>query len=274
MVKIGFSLSLLLMSMTAEVRAQVVSDSLYSLPEVTIVATRFEISTDSLPARVTRIDRRTIERFAGRSVGEILVHHGTGFVRSLGPAGLSGISLRGAGPAQTALLLDGQRLNDPQLGQIDLSLVPALFLASVEVLHGGGASRHGSDAVAGAINLTMLSGKDNSLRVATGAGAFGERSIGAVGSVGDPDLAVTLGAELTDVDGNFAFEDESSFPTTVRRRSNADRQSVSVYGALRRSAPASETRVGGWIISSQRGLPAGTGAEGTDERQWDDLMRL
>lgn len=274
MAKISFLLALLVMSLPGKVGAQVASDSLYSLPEVTIVATRFEISADSLPARVTRIDRRTIEGFAGRSVGEVLSHHGAGFVRSLGPTGLSGLSLRGAGPGQTALLLDGQRLNDPQLGQIDLSLIPTQFISSIEVLHGGGGSRHGSDAVAGAINLSMTSGRDNSLHVASGAGAFGERSIAAVGSIGDPALAVTLGAELTDVDGNFAFDDESSFPPAVRRRSNADRQSVSVYGHFRRSASTSETRVGGWVLSSNRGLPPVAGTESSRERQWDDLIRL
>ncbi|MBT8399805.1 MAG: TonB-dependent receptor [Rhodothermia bacterium] len=274
MLKTSLFFALLLVLLPGKVRAQDASDSLYSLPEVTIVATRFEISTDSLPARVTRIGRRTLERYAGRTVAEILAQHGTGFVRSLGPTGLSGLSLRGAGPGHTALLLDGQRLNDPQLGQIDLTLIPAEFLSSVDVLHGGGASRHGSDAVAGAIDLSMMSGETNTMRIATVAGAFGERSIAAVGSLGDRGMALTMGAELSDVQGDFAFDDRSSFPPRARRRSNADRQTASVYGKVRRTTPGSETRIAGWVMSSRRGLPPVAGAESAGERQWDDMIRL
>ena len=274
MFRIYLSFIAVIVVSAAAVSAQNAPDTLYSLPEVTIVATRFPLPVNALPARVTTIDRADIERYVDRSLGEALEQSGAGFIRRYGQGGLAGISLRGAGPSQTAVLLDGQRLSDPQLGQVDLSLFPTMFISSVEVLHGGGSSRFGSDAVAGAINIATRDADRTALSVTTGVGAFGERSIGVGGTFEGDRIDALVAAELSREDGDFPFVDKSSFPERTRERSNADRRSFSVFAKLRRSRDFSATEVSGWLLSAERGLPPVAGAASTGERQWDDLVRL
>ncbi|MDX1428994.1 MAG: TonB-dependent receptor, partial [Rhodothermales bacterium] len=253
---------------------QSTTDSLYTLPELTVVATRFEVPRDQLPARVTRIDGELAQQMGARSLGEVLEQLGAGFIRRLGPAGLAGVSFRGAGPSQTALLVDGQRLSDPQLGQVDLSLLPTILVSSIDLLHGGGASRFGSDAVAGAINIETVERREPGLQLTTIAGAFGERSISAVGAVGLGAGTLTVGTELSSENGDFSFTDRSTFPTRRTSRSNADRQSVSAYAKLRRDGERSETRIAAWVLAAERGLPTVAGGAATGERQFDEIVRV
>ncbi len=254
--------------------SQLSVDTLYALPEVTIVATRFTLSPDALPARVTRLDRALIERYPEHSLSAILERDGGGFVRRYGPGGLAGISIRGSSPTHTAILLDGQPVTDPQLGQVDLSLLPTVFLSAVEQLHGGGSSRFGSDAIGGAINLSTLVPERSSIRLTTLAGAWGERSAGATGMLMGSNTDVTVAAEVAKEDGDFSFLDRSNFPTRRSERSNADRESVNVFFKARHRRSRTLTELAGWLASVERGLPSIGGNPSPGERQWDRLFRV
>src|SRR5438067_13812629 len=64
------------------------------------------------------------------------------------------LSIRGSSFGQTLILLNGQRLNDPQSGHHNLDVpVPLESISRVEVLRGSGSTLYGSDAVAGVINI-------------------------------------------------------------------------------------------------------------------------
>jgi len=64
------------------------------------------------------------------------------------------ISIRGSSFGQTLVLLNGQRLNDPQSGHHNMDIpVPMEAVSRVEVLRGSGSTMYGSDAVAGVVNL-------------------------------------------------------------------------------------------------------------------------
>lgn len=64
------------------------------------------------------------------------------------------VSIRGATFGQTLVLLNGQRLNDPQSGHHNMDIpVPIEAVSRVEVLRGSGSTMYGSDAVGGVINV-------------------------------------------------------------------------------------------------------------------------
>ena len=75
-------------------------------------------------------------------------------------------ALRGLGPDQTLVLLNGKRYHSSALvnlngsvgrgsAAVDLNSIPVFALASAEVLRDGAAAQYGSDAIAGVINLPL-----------------------------------------------------------------------------------------------------------------------
>ncbi|MEO6910367.1 MAG: TonB-dependent receptor [Edaphobacter sp.] len=76
-------------------------------------------------------------------------------LQSRAPAGVqSDLSIRGTTFEQSLLLLNGLRINDPEVSHLNLDIpVPLDAVARIEVLHGSGSTFYGSDAIGGAVNL-------------------------------------------------------------------------------------------------------------------------
>ena len=84
------------------------------------------------------------------------------------------ITIRGGAFGQTLVLLNGQRLNDPQTGHHDMDLpVPLEAVDHVEILHGSGSMFYGSDATDGVVNIITRQPEEAEARVTVGAGNFG-----------------------------------------------------------------------------------------------------
>lgn len=80
-------------------------------------------------------------------------------------------TLRGLGPDQTLVLINGKRRHSSALlningtvgrgtAAVDLNLIPTIALERVEVLRDGAAAQYGSDAIAGVINLQLRSARE------------------------------------------------------------------------------------------------------------------
>ena len=80
-------------------------------------------------------------------------------------------TLRGLGPDQTLVLINGKRRHISALlningsvgrgtSAVDINLIPTIALARVEVLRDGAASQYGSDAIAGVINFHLRSARN------------------------------------------------------------------------------------------------------------------
>ena len=78
-------------------------------------------------------------------------------------------TLRGLGPDQTLVLVNGKRRHPTALlnlngsvgrgsAAVDLNLIPAAAIERIEVLRDGAAAQYGSDAIAGVINIVLKSG--------------------------------------------------------------------------------------------------------------------
>ncbi len=68
--------------------------------------------------------------------------------------GQANVSLRGLGTVRTLVLLDGRRVTPSnRTGVVDLNLIPASLIESVEVITGGASAVYGSDAIAGVVNI-------------------------------------------------------------------------------------------------------------------------
>lgn len=68
--------------------------------------------------------------------------------------GQANVSLRGLGTTRTLVLLDGRRIAPSNsTGVVDLNLIPASIIQSVEIITGGASAVYGSDAIAGVVNI-------------------------------------------------------------------------------------------------------------------------
>ncbi len=96
-------------------------------------------------------------------------------------------SLRGLGPDQVLVLINGKRRHTSSLVNVngtfgrgsvgtDLNAIPTAAIERVEVLRDGAAAQYGSDAIASVINIVMKN--TTNLSVATDAGAYMSKNSG------------------------------------------------------------------------------------------------
>jgi iron complex outermembrane receptor protein len=101
-----------------------------------------------------------------------------------GSAILPAATLRGLGPDQLLVLVNGKRRHQQALVNVDqtvgrgaagtdLNAIPLSAIDHIEVLYGDAAARYGSDAIAGVVNIVLKQGADKG-RVALLAGSTSE----------------------------------------------------------------------------------------------------
>ena len=97
-------------------------------------------------------------------------------------------SLRGLGPDQTLVLINGKRRHQSSLVNLfgtrgrgntgtDLNAIPASSIKRIEILRDGAAAQYGSDAIAGVINIVM----NDNVNELTGAVTYGAYNTNAKG---------------------------------------------------------------------------------------------
>lgn len=128
-------------------------------------------------------------------------------------------SLRGLGPDQTLVLINGKRRHQSSLINIfgtrgrgntgtDLNAIPVTAIKRIEVLRDGASAQYGSDAIAGVINI-VLKDKSDAVEGSVGYGFYNTDADGDFGT--DPyGLWNTDGYRLdTERDGNAIGKDKS-----------------------------------------------------------------
>lgn len=123
-------------------------------------------------------------------------------------------SLRGLGPDQVLVLINGKRRHNSSLINVngtfgrgsvgtDLNAIPAVAIQRIEVLRDGAAAQYGSDAIAGVINI-VLNKSVNELNMAVTTGAnFTENANDQTGGVDGAatNVAASYGVPLGDNGG-------------------------------------------------------------------------
>lgn len=228
----------------------------------TVVTARRGLSASALATTTVT----TVPVDGATSVADALERGTTAFVRPYGLTGLASLSVRGTGSSQTAVLLDGMRLTDPQLGQIDLRLLPAALLGGATLVSGSGSAFDGSDAVGGTLLLAPRTGQR--LGGSIEAGSFGTFRADAHGGVSSGRFAVSAAASAESVEGDFPYPDP--IYQTTARRDGADLR----LAALLVRAATPRTAAGLWVAAADRGLAPSAGTPPQGERQTDGLARL
>ena len=125
----------------------------------------------STPVPVDIINVKEVKAFAQNDVAQMLNYTAPSFQSarqtiSDGTDNIDPAGLRGLGPDQTLVLLNGKRRHNTALVNIngtvgrgsvgtDLNAIPAAAIDHIEVLRDGAAAQYGSDAIAGVINVVL-----------------------------------------------------------------------------------------------------------------------
>jgi outer membrane receptor protein involved in Fe transport len=134
------------------------------LQGVQVTGTRIKQANLTSSSSVTLISDKELQLQGTVNVENLLnsvpqTFAGFGTTDSNGATGTATVDLRGLGPQETLVLIDGKRLmpGDPLQSppSADLNFIPAALVQRVDILSGGASAVYGSDAVAGVVNFVM-----------------------------------------------------------------------------------------------------------------------
>lgn len=181
--------------------------------EIVVTASRDWRDAAKTPASVTVLSGEEIRKAGALNVAEALQQVGGLNVRSFsGNASQAEVSMRGFGEnahGRVLVLLDGQRLNSPDMAGVDWLQIPLGNVERIEVLRGGASALYGDNAVGGVIHiLTTKGSKEPRANVSLIAGSFGTTAAraGVSGAAGKASYAA--GGEWQDTAG---YRDRSGY---------------------------------------------------------------
>jgi len=154
---------LLTADQTVELTIRLNEVILLAADSIAVTARRNPYTTMEISASRDVVNEEQLKLSQPFSLAEALRTVQSSFIKDYGSFGsLKTISLRGSAAEQVIIMLDGQKMNDPQTGLADLSLLNVEGIESVEILRGGSSALYGADAVGGVINIISKQPERNS----------------------------------------------------------------------------------------------------------------
>jgi iron complex outermembrane receptor protein len=218
------------------------------LSQVTVVGSRnLNRSSTDTPAPVDVIDIREITTKQGQlDVNQLLQFAAPSFNsnRQTGSDGADHVdpaSLRGLGPDQTLVLINGKRRHQSSLVNLfgsrgrgntgtDLNAIPAAAIERIEILRDGAAAQYGSDAIAGVINI-VLKESVNQLTANVNAGMFkakyrfDDKNFDGLNYNVNVNYGVKVAKKgFVNVTGDYNFRDHTNRANTVDNESDLARR--------------------------------------------------
>ena len=134
------------------------------LDTVVVSAQRSEQSNTSIPGSITVISSADIERSGAISLDQVLRGQGGIQIRDLVGDGTGfTVGMRGFGAtagSNTLLLIDGRRLNNPDLASPEFNSIHLKDIERIEIIQGSAGTLFGDQAVGGVINIITKTPKD------------------------------------------------------------------------------------------------------------------
>ncbi len=130
------------------------------LNPVVVTATRIPQPIGEIGTTITVVEDPEIQEQKIQRVSDVLRQVPGVQVTQLGsPGTASTVSIRGASPAQTLVLVDGVEVNAGATGEFDFANLTTDNLDRVEILRGAGGSLYGSQAIGGVVNVLSQEGE-------------------------------------------------------------------------------------------------------------------
>jgi len=149
------------------------------LGQINVTASRVESPSATSSKPITIIDRKTIKDSHAENVVDLLKGQPNIVVRdATGVGAKSQVDLGGFGEtglSNNVVLVDGRRVNSPDLSGTDWTQIPIDQIERIEIVHGASSVLYGNGAVGGVINIiTRIPESGGNISLA--GGSFGEFS--------------------------------------------------------------------------------------------------
>lgn len=190
-------------------------DDSVKIGEVVVTATRYEEKLTSVPANTTVITEDDIKNSTAQNIPDLLraevgiqINDITGNHRSIT------VDIRGFGETatlNTLVLIDGRRVNAPDLSGTDWTQIPLDRIKRIEIIRGGrGSVMYGDNAAGGVINIITKEGGLLKAGAEIAYGSYDTFKGNAHFSAGSNNLAYSLSGSYLTSDG---FRTNSSTET-------------------------------------------------------------
>lgn len=133
------------------------------LDEIIVTASRVEVLLEQSPKQITVISREQIQQAPIQSIQDLLQFaSGIDVIQRGGHGVQADISMRGGSFDQTAILLNGVNLSNPQTGHYSFDIPINLNdIERIEIIHGPSSIVYGASAFSGGINIITRKNPNN-----------------------------------------------------------------------------------------------------------------
>ena len=175
--------------------------------EVVVTATRYEEKVSDVPANVSVISEEEINNSTAQNIPDLLRTEVGVLVNDIvGNRRAYTVDLRGFGEtagSNTLVLVDGRRVNQPDLSGVDWTEIPLDRVSRIEIIKGGrGSVLYGDNAAGGVINIITKRGEGGLKAGASlAAGSYGTFKADAHAGGSLKDLSLYLSGNYLTSDG-------------------------------------------------------------------------
>lgn len=224
------------------------------------------------------IDSSVVSNFSHETLAELLSLSSNIFIKSYGSGGSATPSFRGTGASHTQLQWNNININNPMLGQPDLSLIPSGLVDEIDIYYGGSSMRTGIGGIGGVINLETkpVWKKNTVISINPGIGSFGQYSGLVKVRTGNMNLQSVTKAYIQYAENNFSYLNTVSSSDPVREiRKNSQTFQKGVLQELYYRKTKNVLSAKLWYQSAERNLPASMLIQQPDEneKQVDESIR-
>jgi len=185
------------------------------IPVVVISGVRTEQSTLNTPASITVITREQIERSGATHVVDVLRGQGGVQLNDLyGDGSRTSVGMRGfaeSAGSNTLVLVDGRRLNNPDIASPDLNSISLDDVERIELVQGSAGVLFGDQAVGGVINIITRDPGASRHSLVLSAGSYSTKTLhGMTSRMLDNGINYRVSLDVRESD-NYRQHNESSY---------------------------------------------------------------
>lgn len=248
--------ALLLPAFLSTVSGQTGEMPVKQIPQVTIVESNKDYFSDDNPTysmdHASHLNRQ-------QSLGYLLERESQVLVRSYGGEGsLVSMSLHGTGSNHTQVSWNGFPLNSPTTGQADLSLIPAGFMQTIEIVNGASGALFGSGTFGGSINMGNEADWNNKLAMeyTFGAGSFGSFSNSLFLKTGNHTFQYHASVISARAENNYGYTDYYKYNTPYSKAThNAYRSLGFIQNVYLNPGKGNYLEAGIWYQHKMKEMP-------------------
>lgn len=200
------------------------------LDEITVTASRAELSLNQVPKLVTVISRAEISQAPVQSIQDLLNYVAGIDVQQRGGHGVQAdISIRGGSFDQTAILLNGVNLSNPQTGHYSFDIPINLSdIERIEIIHGPSSIIYGASAFSGGINIITRKDSDHKAYAKVEAGGHGLFGAEINGVYNTENVSSRLSAGYNTSSGYIPNSDYDIFNMLWQTQLNVEKSKVDI----------------------------------------------